>query len=114
MYFINAEDFYEKVLSDFIESYGNKKRFFIAGLNLTAEKKPFGKMGDLLCCSDNVTMMTSICEICKNDNAIYSFCIADKTGTILIGDSEYIPVCSSCYSQLMSQRLENNNNINNK
>ena len=76
--------------------------------------KPFGKMGDLLCCSDNVTMMTSICEICKNDNAIYSFCTADKTGAILIGDSEYIPVCSSCYSQLMSQRLQNNNNTDNK
>lgn len=89
------------------------KKFYIAGLNLTAEKKPFGKMGDLLCCSDNVTMMTSICEICKNDNAIYSFCTADKTGAILIGDSEYIPVCSSCYSKLMSQRLENNNNNNN-
>ena len=25
------------------------KKFFIAGLNLTAEKKPFGKMADLLC-----------------------------------------------------------------
>lgn len=89
-----------------IQSLADKgKKFFIAGLNLTAEKKPFGKMGDLLCCSDNVHMMTAICEVCKNDNAIYSFCTSkNKTGDILIGDSEYIPVCSSCYSKLISEK----------
>ena len=81
------------------------KKLYIAGLNLTAEKKPFGKMGDLLCCSDNVNMMTSICEICRSDNAIYSFCTSSsKNGDILIGDSEYIPVCSSCYNKLILQK----------
>ena len=30
-------------------------------------------MGDLLCIADNVKMMTAICEICKNDNAVYSY-----------------------------------------
>ena len=49
------------------------KKFYIAGLNLTSEGKPFGQMGDLLCVSDNVQTMTSVCEICKRDNAIFSF-----------------------------------------
>ena len=77
------------------------KKFFIAGLNLTAEKKPFGKMGDLMCVSDNVQMLTSICEICKNDNAIYTYCKEHKDGDILVGDSQYLPVCRNCYQKLV-------------
>ena len=82
------------------EMASNGKKFFIAGLNLTAEKKPFGKMGDLLCVSDNVQMLTSICEVCKNDNAIYTYCKESKEGDILIGDSQYMPVCRNCYENL--------------
>jgi len=77
------------------------KKFFIAGLNLTSEGKPFGKMGDLLCVSDNVHTMTSICEICKRDNAVYSYYKADdKDSDIKIGDKQYIPVCRDCYNEL--------------
>lgn len=77
------------------------KKFFIAGLNLTSEGKPFGKMGDLLCVSDNVQTMTSICEICKRDNAVYSYYKADdKDSDIKLGDKQYIPVCRDCYNEL--------------
>ena len=80
------------------------KKFFIAGLNLTSEKKPFGKMGDLLCVSDNVQTMTSICEICKRDNAIFSFYKGDeKSGDIKIGDTEYVPVCRECYNEIIEK-----------
>lgn len=90
---------------DSIQKLANKgKRFFIAGLNLTAERKPFGKMGELLCNSDNVQMMTAICECCNSENAIYSYCKIDKSGDILIGDSQYIPVCANCYAKLMQER----------
>lgn len=68
-----------------IEQLAEKgKKFYIAGLNLTSEKKPFGKMGDLLCIADNVKMMTSICEICKNDNAVYSYFKGNKTKDIVV------------------------------
>ena len=59
-------------------------------------------MGELLCFADNVQMMTSICEVCKNENAIFSFYKGNKNSDILIGDLEYIPVCRSCYNKLMS------------
>ena len=90
---------------DSIQKLASKgKKFFVAGLNLTAERKPFGKMGDLLCNSDNVQMLTAICENCHSDNAIYSFCKTNKTGDILIGDSQYMPVCANCYAKLMQAR----------
>ena len=81
------------------------KKFYIAGLNLTSEGKPFGQMGDLLCVSDNVQTMTSICEICKRDNAIFSYYkLNDKNGDIRIGDSGYIPVCRECYNELKKRK----------
>ena len=80
------------------------KKFFIAGLNLTAEKKPFGKMGDLMCIADKIEIMTSICDICKSDDAIYTYYNGKKDEDILIGDSEYIPVCRSCYNYLIEHK----------
>lgn len=99
--FLNGEI---KAIQD-LESKG--KRFYIAGLNLTTEKKPFGKMGDLLCCADNVNMLTSICEVCKSENATYSYCTVEKTGDILVGgDDIYIPVCNNCYNGLMNGTIK--------
>ena len=104
MYFIDEFQFLDGNI-DTIQKLASKgKKFYISGLNLTAERKPFGKMGDLLCNADDIHMMTSICECCKNDNAVYSFCKAEKTGDILIGDSQYIPVCSSCYEKLLNEK----------
>lgn len=79
------------------------KKFYIAGLNLTAEKKVFGKMGDLMCIADKVEKMTSICEICKSENAIFSYFKGGKTEEIVIGDKEYVPVCRKCYEKLMNR-----------
>ena len=73
IYFIDEFQFLNGDV-DVIEKMATSgKKFFISGLNLTAEKKPFGKMGDLMCIADNVQTMTSICEICKCENAIFSF-----------------------------------------
>ena len=82
------------------------KRFYIAGLNLTSDKKPFGKMGDLMCIADNIKMMTSICEICKNDNAVFSYFKGKKDTDIVIGDGEYIPVCRKCYEKLRREEIK--------
>lgn len=82
----------------------NGKSFYISGLNLTAEKKPFGKMNDLLCIADNVNMLTAICSNCKNENAVYSFFKGDKNQEIVIGDEEYMPLCRHCYEELNGKK----------
>ena len=106
MYFIDEFQFLNGSIDTIQKLASRGKKFYISGLNLTAERRPFGKMGELLCNADNIQMMTSICECCHNDNAIYSFCKAQKTGDILIGDSQYVPVCPNCYEKLL---LEKNN-----
>ena len=77
------------------------KKFYIAGLNLTSEKKTFGKMGDLMCIADNIEMMTSICEVCKSEEAVFTYYKGQKNTDIMVGDAEYIPVCRKCYEKLM-------------
>ena len=48
-------------------------------------------------------MLTSICEECKGENAIFSYFKGKKDCDIAIGDSEYLPVCRKCYNKLMEQ-----------
>ena len=76
------------------------KKFFIAGLNLTSEKKPFGRMADLMCISDNVVMGSAICDHCKNDNAVFTYYKGKKDTEIKIGDKEYLSLCRHCYEEL--------------
>ena len=100
VYFIDEFQFLKGDVGT-IESLAQKgKKFFISGLNLTSEKKPFGKMGDLMCIADSVQLLTSVCEICKSDNAIFSYFKGEKNTDIQVGDSEYIPVCRNCYNKL--------------
>lgn len=109
VYFIDEFQFLEGNLSAIEKLAESGKKFFIAGLNLTAEKKTFGKMGDLLCLADNVHMLTAICEECRCENAIFSFFKGHKDCDIAIGDSEYLPVCRKCYNKLMAKKTEEQN-----
>lgn len=109
VYFIDEFQFLEGSVNVIDNMAALGKKFYIAGLNLTSEKKTFGKMGDLMCIADNVEIMTSICEVCKCDNAIFSYYKGEKTDDILIGDKEYIPVCRECYSKLIDKTIDLNN-----
>lgn len=103
IYFIDEFQFLNGNVDVIEKMAAEGKKFFISGLNLTAEKKTFGKMGDLMCIADNVQMMTSICEVCKNENAVFSYFKGKKDGDIFIGDSEYISVCRKCYEKLSKE-----------
>lgn len=106
VYFIDEFQFLQGDVS-IIEKLAQKgKKFFISGLNLTSEKKPFGKMGELMCFADNVQLLTSVCEICKCDNAIFSYYTGEKDTDIVVGDKEYIPVCRTCYNKLTQKEEE--------
>lgn len=100
-YVIDEFQFLEGDLN-IIKNLANKgKKFYIAGLNLTTEKKVFGRMGDIMEASDNVQVFKANCDCCGSPNAIYSYCTAEKNGDILIaGDDVYLAVCPECYDKL--------------
>ena len=66
VYVIDEFQFLKGDLDELYKLTKKGKKFFIAGLNLTSERKTFGPMGDLLCMSDNVQMLTSVCENCRS------------------------------------------------
>lgn len=101
-YFIDEFQFLKGDVSTIDKMASAGKKFYIAGLNLTSEKKVFGKMGDLLCIADNIDIMTSICELCKCEEAIFTYYKGHKDTDIMVGDTEYMPVCRECYNKLMS------------
>ena len=104
-YFIDEFQFLQGNLNVIKKLADKGKKFYIAGLNLTTEKKIFGKMGELMECSNNVKMFTANCDCCGCHNAIYSYCTAEKTGDILVaGDEVYMAVCPECYDKLNEAR----------
>ncbi|MBO5397311.1 MAG: hypothetical protein J6A36_00020 [Clostridia bacterium] len=104
-YVIDEFQFLEGNLN-IIKNLANRgKKFYIAGLNLTTEKKVFGHMGEIMEASDNVQMFKAHCDFCASANAIYSYCTAPKTGDILVaGDDVYFAVCPECYDRLEFSR----------
>lgn len=104
VYLIDEFQFLQGEITPIQKLVNKGKKFYIAGLNLTTEKKPFGKMGDLLCNSDNVKMMTAHCECCNQNEAIYTYCTVEKSGDILVGEDMYMPVCAECYAKLMQAK----------
>ena len=93
--FIEGTDLH-LILNSFIDE---GKKFYIAGLNLTSDRKPFGNMPQLLALADEVEYMTAICDNCKNPNAIYTY-YKGKKDDILIGDKEYKALCHKCFKEM--------------
>ena len=104
-YFIDEFQFLNGDVDIIDKMAATGKKFYIAGLNLTSEKKPFGKMGDLMCIADNIEMMTSICEICKCEEAVFTYFKGYKNTDIVVGDNQYVPVCRNCYNKLVNKSL---------
>lgn len=93
--FIKGQDLHI-ILNSFIDE---GKKFYIAGLNLTPERKPFGNMPQLLALADEVEYLEAKCDIC-NKPAIYTYCKNKKENDILVGDNEYLALCHECYKKM--------------
>lgn len=79
------------------------KKFHIAGLDMTAEGKPFNLMPQLLSIADHVEKYTAVCVDCGED-AIYSFYLSKKSNDILVGNNEYVPLCRTCWKNRMEEK----------
>ncbi len=111
VYFIDEFQFLKGNVRTIEQMADNGKKFFISGLNLTAEKKPFGKMAELLCIADNVIMLSAICDNCKNENAVFTYYKGGKDTDIVIGDKQYLSLCRHCYELFSRQDLANRKKV---
>lgn len=107
VYFIDAFQFLKGNVNVIQHLADSGKKFFIAGLNLTSEKKPFGKMADLLCIADNVHMQNAICDNCKKPNAVFTYFKGGKDIPIVVNDKHYLSLCRNCYDLISKQDIAN-------
>lgn len=88
------EDIYE-VVSDMLK---NGKQIYVCGLDGDFERKKFGSILDLIPICDKVSKLNARCVMCTNNcPAIFSKRLTNETKQTVIGSSNYIAVCRSCY-----------------
>ena len=83
----------------------DRKNAVVVGLDGDAERRPFGKVLDLIPHCDRVTKLTAMCKYCKDGTpAIFTFARNSETeatvgaGIPCVGaDEKYIPLCRKHY-----------------
>ncbi len=72
-----------------------KKIVFVAGLSGDFEMKPFGQIHELIAICDEVEKLTATCTC--GGTAHFTHRLGTEKGQLVIGNSNYIPVCRSCH-----------------
>lgn len=99
-FFIDEFQFLEGDIQVIRHLLDKGKNIYVAGLNLTAEGKPFGLMGDLMCLADKVYFLKGNCDYCgKINKGVYTLYEGKKNTDILVQDTDYKCVCKQCYKK---------------
>ena len=76
------------------------KRVYICGLDGDFERKPIGQLLQLIPFCDEVIKLKSLCSLCRNGTpGIFSFRTTSEMDQVVIGSSNYIPLCRRCYDR---------------
>ena len=75
-----------------------KKNVYIVGLNCDYKREKFGEIIDLVTLADSVKIIHSKCSGC-DQNSLFSHRSNDEKDQIVIGKSEYVPLCRSCFTK---------------
>ena len=73
------------------------KNVIVTGLDGDYQRKPMGEILNLLPISNNITKLSSKCNIC-NKEAIFTHRTSQEKEQVLIGGiDKYVPLCRVCY-----------------
>jgi thymidine kinase len=87
-------DLYESVIQ-LVEKY--KMKVYICGLDGDFKRNKFGKMLDLIPVCDKIIKLSAECVKCKRP-AIFSKRLSEEEQQVVIGSSNYAPMCRECYT----------------
>jgi thymidine kinase len=97
---INEGQFFDDLYCFVLDMLKFNKKIYVSGLDGDFERKKFGQVLDLIPLCDKVTKMTSLCSLCKNGTpGLFSMRLTKEKEQMLIGSSNYIPVCRICYEE---------------
>jgi thymidine kinase len=78
----------------------SNKRVYICGLDGDFERKPIGSLLQLVPFSDHITKLKSLCSLCRDGTpGVFSFRTSREVDQVVIGSSNYIPLCRGCYQK---------------
>lgn len=87
-------DLYETVY-ELVETH--HKNVYICGLDGDFKRKKFGGLLDLIPLCDKIVKLSASCVRCKQP-AIFSKRLTDEDQQVVIGSSNYAPMCRQCYN----------------
>ena len=74
------------------------KHVYICGLDGDFQRQAFSSHWlDLVPFCDNIVKLRSFCSQCKTHHALFSHRLSSEAEQIVIGSSNYVPLCRSCY-----------------
>lgn len=83
-----------------------KKTVHICGLDGDYTRSKFGDWLDLIPQCDKIEKLYSVCNDCKIKPALFSHRLSQETKQILIGSTDYIPLCRACYENKAAVNTE--------
>jgi len=99
---INEAQFFEDLVPSVKSMLKENKTIYIFGLDGDFKCERFGGVLDLVPMSDNVTKLSSFCNLCKDGTpGIFSLRLTNEKEQMLIGSDNYMPVCRGCYNKHM-------------
>jgi thymidine kinase len=108
---INEGQFFpdiEEKVKELVE--GSNKRVYICGLDGDFERKPLGNLLQLVPFSDHIIKLKSLCSLCRDGTpGVFSFRITNEKGQVVIGSSNYIPLCRECYQREARKKVGGEN-----
>lgn len=78
----------------------HKKQVYVCGLDGDFKRTKFGSILDLIPISDNFIKLFAKCDSC-GEKALFSKRLTNENDQVVIGSTNYIPVCRSCYNNLL-------------
>jgi thymidine kinase len=97
---INEGQFFDDLYVSVLEMLKDNKKIYVSGLDGDFQQNKFGSLLDLIPHCDKVTKLTSLCSLCKNGTpGLFSMRLTNEKEQMLIGSSNYIPVCRYCYEE---------------
>ena len=97
--FINEGQFFENIDKTVLHLHNTLgKDVILCGLDLDYKREQFGSMMNLISSATNVYALKGTCKLCKGASE-FSHRTVNNYLQILIGYSQYIPLCQQCYNR---------------
>lgn len=99
-----AQFFKSSTLKDVVSEMADSGiKVIISGLDTTSDREPFGEMGSLMAIADNVIKLKAVCEVCRDEDSLFTFADFKKKEVIEVGDEGYLSLCRDCYNKKMKR-----------